>query len=233
MSAFGTFNHWSWSQLQMYRACPYCAWLKYHEHSPEPPPDPKKNDKARLRGIAMHDSSEHHINDGTPLCKELAPLEDLYSDLLAARDKGVIQVTAERREYFDRNWRPCTRDNYWLVVIKDISVTGATSLTIDLKSGSKWGNEIKHFGQMQLYGITDWINDPGYGEYNTELWYADQKNITPHSFTGEQLERARAVLDIEVNHMMSDEIHAPRVNKFFHKYSPYGAAGTGACPIGI
>ena len=226
---FETFHHWSWSQLTTYRTCPYQAYLRYLVHSPQPPRDAKD---AAERGIRVHQSSEDFLNKGTALCKELMPLEELYVSLIDAREAGA-KVTAEKRDYFDKNWNVCEKGDHWLVVIKDISVSGPMNLTIDLKTGRKFGNEVKHFEQTRLYSITEWCIDPNYDEYKAELWYADQVDVSEHTFVGEQLEHARSMLDFEVQHMMKDKIFQPRPSKAACKYCPFSPRGTGACPVGV
>ena len=213
-----------------YRSCPYHARLRYLERIPQPESPP---DAPNMRGLRLHDSSEHFIRDGAPLCKELLPLEEQYNALITARASGQIQVEAEQRDYFDANWQPCEKGDHWLIVIKDIAVTGAMNLTIDLKSGRKFGNEVKHFGQVQLYAVTEWIKDSGYQEYTAELWYPDVKEIVTHVFTEPKLEQARANLDLEVSVMMKDRIHQPRPNKVTCRYCPYSPRGNGYCPVGV
>lgn len=219
--------------LQVYRNCHYWARLKYLERSPEPPRDA---DDRRDRGTARHTLAENFIlADDAPFPQELIKFEGLLTDVRNVRRDGLGVVEMEVPHYFDQNWRPCEEANRWLVVIPDIKVTvpGQFSLTIDEKTGKKFGNELKHYGQCELYAVTAWIEDPSFIEQEAELWYLDLSDVWPITFTTAQLDKARARLDTEVNKMMADRVHRPNPSKMTCKYCPYSPRGTGACPVGV
>lgn len=222
---FKSFEHWSWSQLQTWRECPYKARLRYIEHAPEPP---RAKDDPRDRGIALHKSVEDYLLRDGELDAKWAPFAEPLAEIKA------LGPEVEERRYLDRNWRPCDRDGRWVVYVPDIRArAGKTVLTVDEKSGKKYGNEVKHFGQVQFYSIGAMCEFPDAEEFIGELWYPDVKDIVVHRFTRESLELARARLDEEVARMMADKVHAPRPNKVTCKYCPYGPRGTGACPVGV
>lgn len=220
-----TFTHWSWSQLLCWRECPYRAYLRYILHSPEPPAGP---DDPRTRGIAIHKGVEDFIGGSDELHPELTPFQEL---LTQARE---LHGEAEVRHYLDANWRPCEREGFWAIYIPDLRVhTGKTVLTVDIKTGKKYGNEVKHFGQLQFYSIGAMCEHPDAEEFIGELWYVDQKDVVTHRFTRESLELARARLDDEVRRMLTDTVHIPRPSRVTCKYCPFGPRGTGACPVGV
>jgi len=222
---FKSFEHWSWSQLQTWRECPFKARLRYIDRAPEPP---RAKDDPRDRGIALHKAAEDYLLKGAPLDHAFAPFAVQMAEL------KNLNPEVEQRNYLDRNWFPCDRDSRWAVYIPDVRATvGDTTLTIDFKTGKKYGNEVKHFGQLQFYSVGDWCAKPTVSHHIGEIWYIDQKDIVPHQFSNTQLEQARARLDEEVTRMMADKIHAPRPNKVSCKYCPYSPRGTGACPVGV
>lgn len=222
---FKSFEHWSWSQLQTWRECPYRARLRYIEHAPEPP---RAKDDPRDRGIALHKAAEDYLLKGMPLDPAFAPFAVQMAEL-----KG-LNPEVEQRNYFDRNWRPCDRDGRWAVYIPDVRVTvGNTTLTIDFKTGKKYGNEVKHFGQLQFYSVGHYCAHPEVENHIGEVWYIDQKDIVTHQFQHAALATAKVRLDDEVARMMADKVHAPRPNKVNCKYCPFGPRGTGACPVGV
>lgn len=230
------FSRWSWSHLQVYRKCHFRARLKYLERSPEPE---RKEDDARDRGTKIHKAMEDFVNMDTriELPPVLQPFEGPLQSMRDMKQDGVAKVEIEQPMYFDQNWNILPEDGpeRWLIVIPDANVTVPREfcLTIDGKSGKKFGNEVSHFGQLELYSIAQWVRDPSYSEYESELWYFDQKDIVSHVFTPPQLERARARLDREVELMMKDTIHRPNPSKMNCKYCPYSPRGTGACPVGV
>ncbi len=236
ISPFKTFGNWSWSLLSVYRSCPYRARLKKIDKSPEPPPEP--NDP-RTRGIRVHDNAQKYVEGTGPLTPELAGVEGVLADIKDVRDSGTGIVTLEEPIYLDSNWRVTTKENRWLVFITDVHVVipGQLNMTGDYKTGKKFGNELKHYQQMELYCIGEWSVNAAAGTvfdtYTADLIYVDQKDVVSHEFTPEQLERARARLDVEVGRMMADKVHTPRPNRVTCKYCPFSPRGTGACPVGV
>jgi CRISPR/Cas system-associated exonuclease Cas4 (RecB family) len=226
---FKSFTHWSFSQWQTYRACRFQARLRYIEHEPEPP---KKADDPRDRGSRIHKEVEDYIlNLDHELAPELTHFKQTLDDVRAICN--VANVEVEQHHYLDANWRPTDKAGKWLVYIPDLRVTGPVNFTADTKTGKKYGNELKHYAQLELYSVCAYIEDPSYEEYESELWYIDQKDIVAHTFTPRQLEKARARIDTEVTKMMDDKIHTPSPNKITCKYCPYSPRGTGVCPVGV
>lgn len=231
MSLFKTFDRWSWSQLSSYRTCPFQARLKYVEREPEPP---QPDDAPNLRGTRIHKNAEDFVLGTEPvLAKDLAPFEVQMHDLRNLKAERPESVLLEQSYYLDQNWRPTNKANCWFKWKPDVHVTDAINLIIDHKTGKKYGNEVKHYAQVELYAVGAFCIDSGYDSYLAELWYIDQKDITPHEFRPEQLEKARARLDVEVTHMMNDKIHTPRPNRMSCKWCPYSPRGTGVCPVGV
>lgn len=231
-----TLQNWSYKKLKMYRSCPFSLYLKYIKRVPEPPSDPKYDAK-RLRGITAHDQLEACINVGAEVPREFAHMEPIIDDYRA------LGATAEKDEYFDRQWLPMDRPldipedkfwaGYWLVVKKDVRIrTDDFVLIADWKTGKKHGNEIDHFEQMKLYAVTEWRIDPGFPEYVVELQYLDQKDTWSHSFRPHELERHWATFDKDVAVMFADTTFRPKPNILTCRHCPYNHKnGTGACPV--
>jgi hypothetical protein len=167
----------------------------------------------------------------TPLIKFEGPLTDVRD--IRKNNLGTVQL--EEKFYFNQFWKPCEEKDRWLIVIPDIKVTipGELNLTIDNKTGKKYGNEMKHYGQTELYSVCSWVLDDSYETYEAELWYLDLPDTWQITFTPEKLEKARAKIDAEVAKMMEDKWFRPSPSKLTCKYCPYGPRGTGACPVGV
>jgi hypothetical protein len=229
-----TLTNWSYKKLKMYRSCPFSVYLKYVKRVPEPPRD-EKFDAKRLRGIQAHDDLELCINIGADVPQPFVDFTEIIESYRA------LGATAEKDEYFDRNWNPMTPEmsssgfplNHWLVVKKDVRLaTAEYVLVADWKTGKKFGNEVDHFEQMKLYAVAEWRKDPGFPEYVVELQYLDQKDTWSHTFTPRDLERHWATFDKDVTLLMTDTRFRPKPNLLTCKYCPYNhKSGTGACPV--
>lgn len=223
-----TLKNWSYKKLKMYRACPYSVYLKYVKFEPEPPPDPKYDEK-RQRGITAHDDLAECINHGVAIPKIALPFEEVIVNYI---ELGAV---AELDEYLDRAWQPLpSRNGHWLVVKKDVLVRrpGEFSLVGDWKTGKKHGNELDHFEQMKLYAASEFMQDPGYPEYAVELQYLDQKNTWAHSFKPHEMEKIVGDFEKDVAVMMNDTLFRPKPNIYTCKYCPYNKSrGTGVCPV--
>lgn len=228
-----TLTNWSYKKLKMYRACPYSLYLKYIKRVPEPPIDPKFDEK-RLRGIRLHDELAACINSAGPIPTVAKPFETIIEDYVA------LGARAEDDEFFDKNWKRVYNPNpdkywngYWVVIKKDVRIaTDEFVLVADWKSGKKHGNEIDHFEQMKLYAVSEWVLDPGYPEYVVELQYLDQRDTWSHTFKPRELERAFAIFEKDVEVMFTDTTFRPKPSMLNCRYCPFNHKnGTGACPV--
>lgn len=232
---FKTFNYWSHSQLALWRKCPFAARLRYIDHEPGPPPKPGDDDR-RERGKRLHKNAEDYVTlKASNLFEELEPFSGLLGEARGLVEDKIGRVECEKVTYFDQYWRPTTADGKWLIVVPDLKVVvpGVINMTVDYKSGKKFGNEVSHYAQVELYTIASWKVDPDHEEYVGEVWYLDQKDVVPHAFHPKQLERSFVRLDSEVARMMEDKIMAPRPNKVTCKWCDYSPRGTGICPVGV
>lgn len=222
----------SYKMLKMYRACPLSVKFRYIDKIPVPPPDPKYDAK-RLRGIRVHDEAAECINQGLMelMPRELDAFEEVVADLIKAG------ADAEKREFFDRNWKVWDKgwNGSWLNVTKDVRVIcDDYVLTGDWKTGKKFGNEVDHFEQMRLYALTSWLVNPGRPEYTAELYYVDQKDLWSHTFKEKDLEQAFKDFDADFEMMFKDTTFRPKPSKMNCQYCEFGPKkGNGHCPVGV
>lgn len=218
------FKSWSYSALDVYRGCPLRAKLRYIEKVPDP------GNKYSNRGNDIHADLENVVVNGAPV----PPYAAHFGPLLEQMQQ--TETICEKMFMFDSTWKPTDdRSKVWLYVKQDLVVVAEPEfvLTVDYKSGKKFGNEIKHMAQKTLYSIAAWILWPNMPEYIAEMWYIDQKELTSKTFTPQELERARARLDAEVARMFDDRTFRPRPTKDNCRWCPYGPRGSGHCPVGI
>lgn len=218
------FKTWSFSALDTYRQCPLRAKFRYIDKLPDP------GNKYSQRGNDVHDELEKCVKHGAPVpevAKHFAPLLEQMQQ---------TDTICEKMFMFDSSWKPTDdRNKVWLYVKQDLVVVapGEFVLTVDYKTGKKYGNEVKHMAQKTLYSIAAMILWPGMPEYIAEMWYIDQKDLSSKSFTPEVLEMARARLDAEVARMFDDRIYRPRPTLDNCRWCPYGPKGSGHCPVGV
>lgn len=238
----------SFSRIQVFESCPKRAELAYIQRVPEPerPPLPAGKEYPNDRGTRVHDSAEDFVRGKTnKLVPELLNFEDELTNLRNIFAQDPSRLVMEDMWTFDDTWTPCDPNDYqsiWLRIKLDVclfSSQGAKAYVIDYKTGKRYGNEIKHAEQTQLYALATAIRYPEVEEIITELWYTDQDEIAEMHFTREQ---ALKFLKNWNNKMlrMTQAIEFPaKPNMYSCRYCPFkegligkfGPEGTGHCSL--
>lgn len=174
---------WSKSRLDDFEKCPYMIQLKVIGKIPEPerPLPEGKSEHANDRGTRVHDGIEMFIRGKGELPPEAAKhFKAEIASLKTRFDSGTVSLEGEWG--FDRDWKPCPYKTAWLRMKCDAVVHLSTKhiLVIDYKTGRKFGNEIKHGEQVQLYALGASILFPLAETIDVELWYLDQKGEITH-----------------------------------------------------
>ena len=107
------------------------------------------------------------------------------------------------------------------------------AVVIDYKTGKKFGNEIKHAEQTQLYQLAAFLRYPELETIDVELWYTDQDDLTHMKYTRSQGMRFFQNFNQRGIAMTSAEEFPPSPNVFACKWCPYGPRGTGDCDKGV
>lgn len=173
-----TINKVSFSRLQNFEKCKYLAKLTYIDKIPEPErPLPKgKTEHANVRGNRIHDAAEMFVQGGVEMIPELKKFEEEFLELRELYKikrcflEGEWAVTLE--------WEPTawTSSDAWLRKKLDalvISEDGLHARVIDYKSGRRYGNEIKHTEQGQIYQLATFLRYPEVQNITVEFWYTD------------------------------------------------------------
>jgi hypothetical protein len=123
----------------------------------------------------------------------------------------------------------------WLRLKLDaiVFVSETEAIDIDFKSGRKFGNELKHAEQLQLYQLVTFLRYPLLEKITTELWYLDQDELTSNTFTRTQGLRFQRSWDARGTRMTTAVDFPPNPNIFSCKYCEYGPTGTGHCLVGV
>lgn len=147
------------------------------------------------------------------------------------------KVSLEGEWAMDDEWSPVAwgSNDAWLRLKLDamVMVSDTHARVIDYKTGKKYGNEIKHAEQMQMYQLVTFLRYPELQTIEVELWYIDQKTTTKMKFTRSQGMRFFKNFNTRGEAITSEEDFEPSPNIFACKWCPFGPKGTGHCPDGV
>lgn len=147
----------------------------------------------------------------------------------ALPERGLVEVIyAKGKQHF--LWEPP-----WLRMKLDAMVMHdeTTATVIDYKTGRKFGNEVKHAEQLQLYQLATFLRYPKLQTVYAELWYLDQDETTSQKFTRTMGLRYRDKFTKRGGALTSCEDFPANPNKFTCKWCMYGPWGSGDCPVGV
>ena len=222
----------SYSRLIDFETCRFKAYLKHVAYVPDPKPN-----TASLRGTAIHETIETWMRGNGPASPEAMKHFDKELNALQRRHQEGL-VSLEGKWGFNQQWEPTEYKKAWLKMKADAIVTLAPTkaIVIDYKTGKRFGNELKHGEQCQLYAIATFIRNPKLEEIITELWYFDQNELASYPMTRKAATYAMKSFDKRLKRMTSATDFPPNPNAFSCKYCPYKSndlGGTGHCKTGV
>lgn len=219
---------WSFSRLLVYEQCPYRFKLQHLDKIPDLQPK-----TAADRGTQIHQEAEDYVLNKGDLTTNLRHFK---ADLTALRDhanKG--RVTCEEEWGFDRDWKPTDWKRAWLRLKCDavLHLNPKYVAVIDYKTGKRFGNEIKHARQLQLYALCALIRYPEVERVTCELWYLDQNELSAFTMKRSQLGKYLKVFDRDGRAVTDAKNYPPRPNIESCKYCPYHPDRQGDCEHGV
>jgi len=238
----------SFSRIQVFESCPKRAELAYVQRIPEPerPPLPNGKEYPNDRGSRIHDEAEEFVR-GTrdTLSPELVNFADELELLRSIYAADPSRLVMEDMWTFDDTWEVCDPQDYetiWLRIKLDVllfSPDRNTAYVVDYKTGKRYGNEIKHAEQTQLYALGTALRYPDVQNIITELWYSDQDEIAHMHFTREQALKFFKNWNNKMLRMTSETMFPAKANMYACRYCPfktgligkYGPEGTGDCDL--
>lgn len=233
-------NSWSHSRLSTFEGCKFRAKLAYLDKIPEPerPLPPGKTEHANDRGTRIHEAAEMFVKGGVELIPELSKFE---TEFLKARDfYKAGKASTEGDWAYTKNWEPVAwmSSDVWCRIKCDlvIHLSKEEAVVIDYKSGRRFGNEIKHAEQMQLYVIGTLLRYQDVQKVTTELWYVDQDELASMTYTRAQGLRFVANFERRASLLTACEDFPANPNMFSCKWCPYkpeAKGGTGHCKVGV
>lgn len=126
-------------------------------------------------------------------------------------------------------WEPA-----WLRLKLDALVfcSQTEAIAIDYKSGRKFGNEIKHGEQLQLYQLVTFLRFPKLETVHTELWYIDQDDITIQTFQRKRGLLFRDKWDKRGSALTNSTEFKPNPGPNACRWCQYGPWNGGQCVVG-
>ena len=100
-------------------------------------------------------------------------------------------------------------------------------------TGRKFGNEVKHAEQLQLYQLATFLRYPKLETVFAELWYLDQDEITSQKFSRAMGLRFRDKFSKRGDALTSCTDFPANPNKFTCKWCQYGPWNGGQCTVGV
>jgi hypothetical protein len=181
-------------------------------------------------GTKVHTAMEDAVRDGTPLPEGMTQWSTLASKLAALPGEKL----PEYKFALDRDFQPADWKQSWTRGIADLVVVHKDkALVADYKSGKRFGNEIKHGEQVNLYGLLTFLRYPLLETVHVELWYLDVDEITQRTFDRDQALRFKASFDRRGRALTECTAWPANPNKFSCQWCPYGPDGTGHCTVGV
>jgi RecB family exonuclease len=226
---------WSFSRIQDFEQCKRRAKLKYLDKIPEPerPLPPGKTEHANDRGTRIHDAGERFARGGIELIPELQKFKPEFERLKALYATGNVSLEGEWA--MDRSWEPVAwaSSDAWLRLKLDalVFLSPTEAVAIDYKTGKRYGNEVKHNEQLQLYQLVTFLRYPKLETIHVELWYLDVDELVTVTYTRNQGLRFRRSFENRGNAMTTCTEFPPNPNIFSCKWCPY--KGTEHCDKGV
>lgn len=224
----GRITSWSFSALQVFESCKYHSKLARLDRVPDLQPK-----TAADRGTAIHQEAEDYVTGKGSFTNNLRFFKDDLTALAAHWTAG--RVTCEEEWGFDRDWKVTDWKSAWLRLKLDAAchLSPQHAAIVDYKTGKRFGNEIKHAEQLQLYGVTSLIRYPNLELTTNELWYLDQNELATFNMKRSQMGKYIKLFDRRGRAMTEETEFKPNPNIHSCRYCPYAPHRQGDCKYGI
>lgn len=228
-------SSWSFSKLGDFEKCKRFFKLKHIDRIPEPERPLRKGqtEHANDRGSRIHEAAEHYVDGTGEFIHELMDFRTEFDHLKKLYADGRVSLEGEWG--MNREWEPAEWKSAWHRSKLDAMVhtSATTAVVVDFKTGRKFGNELKHGQQLQLYTVNALLRFPELEEVTTELWYTDQNEITSMTFKRSQGLRFRDNFNRRGIEVTSCVVFPPNPNIHSCKWCQYGPWNGGQCPDGV
>lgn len=224
----GRITSWSFSKLLVFEQCPLRYKMQHIDRVPDLQPK-----TAADRGTAIHQEAEDYVTGKGQFTNNLRFFRDDLTALASHYAEG--RVVCEDEWGYSRNWTVCDWNTAWLRLKCDAvcHLTPTHAVVIDYKTGKRFGNEIKHARQLQLYALCSLVRFPEIEKVTCELWYFDQNELASFEMKRSQLAKYLKQFDRE-GRGLTDEINfIARPSIMACKYCSYAPHKQGNCKVGV
>lgn len=229
----GLIKTWSPTALQKFEACQWQVYLQRVKKIKQ------ESGEAAQRGTNIHDQAEHFIyGEVDPMPKTLMKFQKQFEYLREEFAEG--RVLCEQDWGFTPDWKPVPvvwdKPQHWAMMKLDaLHLQSETSArVVDFKTGKKFGNEMKHNAQGQIYTIGTFMRYPKLEFIETEFWYLDKNEVLENTYTREQAMHFLDRLQGRAEAMTRALKFIPSPSTKNCQWCPYGInKGNGACDYAI
>lgn len=235
-----TIKAWSHSRVVVFEQCKRRAELAYVQRIPEPdrPLKPGQTEHPNDRGTRVHEAAEKYVRGGVELIPELDKFAPEFARLRELQDEGKASLEGEWA--YTRNWEPVAwmSSDVWCRIKCDtvVFMSPEHAVVIDYKTGKRFGNEVKHSEQMQLYQLGTFLRYPKIQKVTVELWYLDLDELHSMEYRRDQGLRYLDSFSRRGEAITTCEDFAPNPNAYSCRWCPYKPTelgGTGHCSVGV
>lgn len=235
-----TITAWSFSRLvEDYEPCHYKAYLLFVEKRPKPDRKDEKSEQMRLRGKVVHEGAEQFVRgERVDIVPELESRAQKLHEYRAYFEQGKAEV--EQDWAFNQDWTPTGwfDADAWSRIKLDVFINfGAEGIVDDWKTGKKFGNEVKHAQQGQLYGIGAFMRYPELEKVKVRFTYVDHppKTDTEREYTRAVLMRMLPSWNSRGLAMTTATSFPAKPSKIACRFCPFGPnnGGDRSCPSGV
>jgi len=230
---------WSFSRLEVFDKCPYRAFLQYVRKVPEPE-NTARND-ALERGKRVHEMAERFVRGdfGDKVPVDLHRFKDNFQRMRELYAEG--RVLLEEEWAFDREWNRVDwfAPNVWLRAKLDRFVwlddKKTEALLCDYKTGKKFGNEVKHNMQGQLYAACAFVVYPQLKRVHVQNEYLDHGEVSLRKvYDAVDAAQIRERFTERALRMTTATEFPPKPSKITCRWCPYGPInGNDTCEYGV
>lgn len=229
---------WSYSRLKDFEKCPYMLWLKAGEKRSQEHMDMTAAD----RGSMVHEACEAYVQGEGEFIPEMAKFADYFQDLKVRYEEG--HITVEEQWGFTKDWIQCSYwdkdvwcrmklDNF----ISTVEVEGyvISGIATDYKTGKKFGNEVAHNQQGQLYVIGSFMRYKKLEVCSVDFKYLDHGiSSRPKQYTRQQAMKFLKPWMDRATKLTEATTFPPKANRITCKWCPFGPQnGDGSCDWGV
>lgn len=221
-----TIEAWSFSRLKVFESCNLRAKLAFLTKVKLPPEDP---DSPALRGTKIHTEAEKFVLGTGKLTANLKKFKTELTELAALYKADPESIEVEGDWGFDNKWNVCGwwDKNVWARIKLDVfrHEDQTSAILIDYKTGKKFGNEVRHTEQGQVYAIAAFRRYPKLEFVQSQFWYLDHGLMLKSHYTREVIDHLQYRMDKRAHTMTSATVFPANPNKFNCKWCPYKDSG--------